>query len=109
MKKKYIVQKKAVELKNTKNNKIYRRYLLSRDKNLYSVNFFRLEILKSNKDYHANKYHQFCYVLSKRSVVKIDNKKFNLKKGDSFYIKPFTKHTCVSKGSKILITQIKLN
>lgn len=109
MKKRYVVQKKTIELKNTKNKSFYRRYLLSRDKNLYSVNFFRLEILKDNKEYHTNKYHQFCYVLSKRSLVKIDNKEFNLKKGDSFYIKPFTKHTCISKGSKILVTQIKFN
>jgi len=67
---------------------------------------FELSVLKSNNIKHQNHSHQYFYVLGKYLKLKINSKIYNLKKNDSFYLKPFTKFSLMNNNAKILVLRV---
>ena len=63
-------------------------------------------LLISNNLINENHCHQYLYVLSDNLTLKINSKKYNFKKDDTFYLKPFTKFCFINKGAKILILRV---
>ena len=67
---------------------------------------FEIKVLKNNNLINENHCHQYLYVLSDNLTLKINSKKYNFKKDDTFYLKPFTKFCFINKGAKILILRV---
>ena len=67
---------------------------------------FELSVLKSNNIKHQNHSHQYFYVLGKYLKLKINSKIYNLKKNDTFYLKPFTKFSLMNNNAKILVLRV---
>ena len=90
----------------TKKKKIYFIKELASTKFVPEAKSFEIKVLKNNNFKNVSYSHQYAYVLSDKLKLKIDNKIYNLKKGDTFYIKPFTKFTLSSNESKVLILRV---
>ena len=80
---------------------------LAENKIIPSTKFFELNVRKNNSKNFTNNYHQYIYVLSNQAKLKIENKKVNLKKGDTLYLKPFTNLRMPTKKTKLLIAQVE--
>ena len=65
-----------------------------------------IEVLRENNFNIESFCHQYAYVLSDKLKIKKGRKIYNLSKHDTFYIKPFTKFSLISKKSKVLILRI---
>ena len=73
------------------------------------VKAIEIKILKNNKLKIENYCHQYIYVLDETLILSHNQKRYKLKKDDTFYIKPFTKFTIESKDSKVLILRVPGN
>ena len=69
----------------------------------------QIEVLRNNKLIIENYCHQYAYVLSNDLNLEYNSKIYKLEKDDTFYLKPFTNFSLVSKNSKLLILRVPGN
>ena len=65
-----------------------------------------IKVIKKNKLNLESYGHQYIYILSDSLILKINSKKYTLKKDDTFYLKPLTKFIIENKNAKILILRV---
>tara|TARA_B100001123_G_C15332708_1_gene1031781 strand:+ start:174 stop:1481 length:1308 start_codon:yes stop_codon:yes gene_type:complete len=72
-----------------------------------SAKSIELNVLKKNNYKFKISPHQYIYVLSKKGNIIINNKIFNLRNGETLYLKPFTEHFFPKKGESFLILRVE--
>ena len=99
--------KKFKERKNNYSNKPLTIYQLAKNNIIPTTNFLQINVIKNNSLRLSNNYHQYIYVLSDKSKIKIQNRIMEFNKGDTIYLKPFLEYTLQSQKTKVLIAQVE--
>jgi len=99
--------KKFKEKNNYYSKKPFTVYQLAKSNIVPTTNFMQINVNKNNSLRLSNNCHQYIYVLSDNSKLKIENKIMKFNKGDTIYLKPFLDYTLQSKKTKVLIAQVE--
>ena len=90
-----------------KNNYFLKIKMLAHSKYVESAKSREVEVIKNNSHELQSQSHQYIYILSDKSSIKISNKKFKVFNGDTIYLKPLTKYSFCTKGLKILTIEVE--
>ena len=82
-------------------------YQLAKNNIVPKANFLQIDVNKNNSLNLSNSYHQYIYVLSDNSKLKIENRSMKFNKGDTIYLRPFLDYVLQSQNTKVLIAQVE--
>ena len=98
---------KKFKKKQSKSKSPFQIIELAKNQIIRTTNFLQINVKKNNNLNLINNFHQYLYVLSDNFKLKIEKKIINCKKGDTIYLKPFTKYKLQKKNTKILVAQVQ--
>lgn len=99
--------KKFKTRKNNTSKKPLTIYQLAKNNIIPTTNFLRIDVNKNNSLNLSNSYHQYIYILSDNSKLKIENKTMKFNRGDTIYLRPFLDYVLQSQKTKVLIAQVE--